>query len=68
VILPSSAARPLINPRRIDQARMLRASLACTLVNSSICYETDKKDVGVQRPPTALLLPIIANGKLGISV
>src|SRR5215813_14958879 len=35
-------------------------ALASTLVNSSVCYETDKKArrVRVQRLPTAYLLPI----------
>jgi hypothetical protein len=28
------------------------------------CYGTDKKDVGVMRPPTALLLPIVARTEI----
>ena len=37
-------------------------ALASTLVNSSVCYETDKKArrIRVQRLPTAYLLPIVA--------
>jgi hypothetical protein len=41
---------------------------ACTLATLRFSYETDKKDAGVLRPPTALLLPSVTPRKFGISV
>jgi len=41
--MPASASRLLIGPRWTDQARTLRAHLACTLVNSSILLRNRQK-------------------------
>src|SRR5262249_6166845 len=44
--------------RQLDQAVARSGVHACA--SWICCYETDKKDVGVRRPPTAFLLPIVA--------
>src|SRR5262249_16635620 len=54
--------RPALSLRQTDQAVH---ALACTHRDSWICcYEPDKKDVGVRRPPTAFLLPIVARTEI----
>ena|SRR5215471_15983726 len=53
-------------PSRRTKREYSVEALASTLVNSSVCYETDKKArrVRVQRLPTAYLLPIVAQTEI----
>jgi len=53
-------------PSRRTKRRCSVGALASTLVNSSICYETDKKArrIRVQRLPTAYLLPNVAQTEI----
>ena len=55
-----------LTPSRRTKRRYSVEALASTLVNSSVCYETDKKArrVRVQRLPTAYLLPIVAQTEI----
>ena len=51
--------------RLFNQARTLRARARVHANEFSICcYGTDKNDVGVLRPPTASLLPVVARTEI----